>query len=175
MIKRELASSAYNTRRAECEEGVRILRKRDPKIRALRDVSIQQLRNCESEIPPIVYKRCRHVVSENERVMEAAQALEHGQIDALGVLMAESHRSLRQDYEVSCSELDLLVELANQVGGTRGARMTGAGFGGCTINLVDSDAVAEFRHHLSGQYERRLGLRPDIYTCNAADGVREEE
>lgn len=175
MVKRELAASAYNTRRAECEEGVRVLAKHDAKIRALRDVSMHQLQSCESEIPSVVYRRCQHVISENDRVIQAAQALEDREIDSLGNLMAESHRSLRDDYEVSCSELDLLVDLANQVRGTRGARMTGAGFGGCTINLVDSDAVSEFRRQISSEYERRTGMKPDIYACKAADGVRKEE
>lgn len=175
MVKRELAASAYNTRRAECGEGVRILAIHDAKIRALRDVSLDHLQNYEDEMPRVVYKRCRHVISENDRVIRAARALEEGQIDPLGALMAESHRSLRDDYEVSSSELDLLVDLANQVHGTRGARMTGAGFGGCTINLVDSGAVSEFRHHISTEYERRTGMKPDIYTCKAAEGVRKEE
>lgn len=175
MVKRELAASAYNTRRAECEEGVRILARHDPNIHALRDVSMRQLKNCEREIPPLVYKRCRHVISENERVIAAAGSLERCEMEALGRLMAESHQSLQDDYEVSCNELDLLVELANQVQGTRGARMTGAGFGGCTINLVDSEAVSEFQRHISVEYERRIGMKPDIYTCKAADGVREEE
>lgn len=172
MVKRELASSAYNTRRAECDEGVRILAQRFPGIRALRDVTMAQLESCSSALPSIVYKRCCHVVSEDERVMEAAKALEGNRIDDLGKLMAESHRSLRDDYEVSCKELDTMVDLANEVDGVRGARMTGAGFGGCTINLVDSGAVAEFQRHISREYERRIGIKPDIYVCRAADGVR---
>jgi len=175
MVKRELAASAYNTRRAECEEGVRILAERFPGVRALRDVTIEQLQSCQEALPKNVYKRCRHVVSEDERVILAARALEHNHLHDLRGLMAESHRSLRDDYEVSCGELDLLVDLASQAEGVHGARMTGAGFGGCTINLVNSEAVAEFQRRISPEYERRVGLKPDIYVCDAADGVRQAE
>lgn len=175
MVRRELAASAYNTRRAECEEGVRLLATRFPGVRALRDVTMKQLQSCRQTLPGNVYKRCRHVVSENERVLRAADALEHGRLDDLRVLMAESHRSLRDDYEVSRVELDLLVELADQTEGVRGARMTGAGFGGCTINLVNSEAVAEFQRRISSEYERDTGLKPNIYVCDAADGVKQAE
>jgi galactokinase len=175
MVKRELAASAYNTRRAECEEGVRIIADRFPGVRALRDVTMEQLESCQGALPENVYKRCRHVVSEDARVILAADALEHNRFDDLCSLMAESHRSLRYDYEVSCAELDLLVELASEAEGVRGARMTGAGFGGCTINLVDSGAVAEFKRRISSGYERRTGLKPDIYVCDAADGVQQAE
>lgn len=175
MVKRELAASAYNTRRAECEEGVRIVAARYPGIRALRDATLQQLQSCQGVLSPVVYKRSHHVISEDDRVMQAAEALEQKRIDELGRLMAESHRSLREDYEVSSPELDLLVELANQAEGVRGARMTGAGFGGCTVNLVNSGAVAHFQRHVSEGYERRTGIKPDIYICSAADGVRQAE
>jgi len=175
MVKRELAVSAYNTRRAECEEGVRLIAERFPGVRALRDVTMEQLESCEGSLPENVYKRCRHVVSEDARVILAADALEHNRLGDLRSLMAESHRSLRYDYEVSCAELDLLVELASEAEGVHGARMTGAGFGGCTINLVDSEAVAEFQRRISTGYERRTGLKPDIYVCDAADGVQQAE
>jgi galactokinase len=175
MVKRELAASAYNTRRAECEEGVRILAERFPGVRALRDVTIEQLQSCQEALPKNVYKRCRHVVSEDERVIQAADALQYNRLDDLRGLMAESHCSLRDDYEVSCPELDLLVDLASQAEGVHGARMTGAGFGGCTINLVNSEAVAEFQRRISPEYERRVGLKPDIYVSDAADGVRQAE
>jgi galactokinase len=175
MVKRELAASAYNTRRAECEEGVRIIAERFPEVRALRDVTMEQLESCQKSLAENVYKRCRHVVSEDARVILAADALEHNRLDDLRSLMAESHRSLRYDYEVSCAELDLLVELASEAEGVHGARMTGAGFGGCTINLVDSGAVAEFQRRISREYERSIGLKPDIYVCDAADGVQQAE
>ena len=175
MVKRELAASAYNTRREECEEGVRILAQRFPEVRALRDATIEQLESCRSTMPENVFKRCRHVITEDVRVMQAADALEENRLDDLRRAMAESHRSQRDDYQVSCAELDLLVELANEALGIHGARMTGAGFGGCTINLVDAGAVDEFRKLVAAGYERRTGIKPDIYVCHAADGVKHAE
>ena len=175
MVKRELASSAYNTRRGECEEGVRILAQRFSEVCALRDASMEQVLSCRAALPDNIYRRCRHVITEDARVIQAADALEHNRLEDLGKAMAESHRSLRDEYEVSCAELDLLVDLANQAEGVHGARMTGAGFGGCTINLVDSDAVDDFRSRISAEYERRTGLAPEIYVCNAADGVKRIE
>lgn len=172
MVKRELAASAYNTRRAECEEGVRILARRFPEVRALRDATLDQLQICREVVPENVFKRCRHVITEDARVMQAADALEQNRLDDLSRAMAESHRSLREDYEVSCAELDLMVELANQSPGVRGARMTGAGFGGCTINLVEHDAVDLFRERVSAEYARQTGIQPDIYVCHAADGAK---
>lgn len=172
MVKRELASSAYNTRRAECEEGVRILSQQYSEIHALRDATMEQLDSCRAEIPDNVFRRCRHVITEDARVMEAALALEQGRLADLRRAMAESHQSLRDDYEVSCAELDLLVELAGREAGVRGARMTGAGFGGCTINLVEADAVREFREHVAAGYEQGTGIKPDIYVCDAADGAK---
>jgi galactokinase len=175
MVKRELAGSAYNTRREECEEGVRILALRFPKVRALRDATMDELHSCRAAMSENVFKRCRHVVTEDARVLQAAAALEQGRLDDLRSAMAESHRSLRDDYEVSCGELDLMVDLANQAGGVHGARMTGAGFGGCTINLVEARSVDEFRERVSSGYQQRTGVKPDIYVCNAADGVKRAE
>ena len=171
MVSRELSSSAYNKRREECEEGVRILAQHIPAVRALRDVTIEQLELFRPALPEIIYRRCRHVVTEDDRVLTSAEALEVNDLGALRKAMAESHRSLRDDFEVSCKELDLLVQLAEGSPGVHGARMTGAGFGGCTINLVHSDFVAPFRAMISGEYERRTGLKPDIYVCDAADGA----
>jgi galactokinase len=175
MVKRELASSAYNTRRAECEEGVRILAQYFPQVRALRDATLEQLEACRAAMPETVYKRCRHVVTENQRVLFAADALDRRRLDDLARVMAESQRSLRDDYEVSCDELDLLVELANREKGVHGARMTGAGFGGCTINLVEAESVGLFRERVSAGYQARTGITPDVYICTAADGVQQIE
>lgn len=175
MVKRELAGSAYNTRRAECEEGVRLLAERFPQVRALRDATMEQLEACRAVMPENVYRRCHHVITENGRVLRAADALEQNRLDDLSRAMAESHRSLRDDYEVSCAELDLLVDLAKRQQGVHGARMTGAGFGGCTINLVDADKVDAFRNHVSAGYQQQTGIRPDIYICHAADGVKRAE
>jgi galactokinase len=171
MVRRELSRSAYNKRREECEEGVRILATRIPGVRALRDVTIEQLELFRPALPETIYRRCRHVVTEDDRVLTAAEAIELNQLGALSKAMAESHRSLRDDFEVSCPELDLLVQLAESAPGVHGARMTGAGFGGCTINLVHSDFVVPFRASISAEYERRTGLKPDIYVCNAAEGA----
>ena len=147
MVKHELASGEYNKRRAECEAGVSRLARDLPHVRALRDVTLADLARYSRDLPELIYRRCRHVVSENARVMEAVGALESGDVAVFGRLMAESHRSLRDDYEVSCTELDLMVELAGQAKGVLGARMTGGGFGGCTINLVPDRARRRIQAH----------------------------
>src|ERR1700694_688742 len=154
MVKHDLASGEYNTRRAECEEGVRLLSRRLPLVRALRDVRIEDLDRFRGELPQTIYRRCRHVVTENARVLHAADALEKADLKTFGRLMAESHISLKNDYEVSCPELDLMVELAGQVSGVHGARMTGGGFGGSTINLVDKQSVEGFRSSVANAYEK---------------------
>ena len=173
MVRHELASGEYNTRRAECEEGVRLLSRSLPSIRALRDVSLAELEANTSTLPETIYKRCRHVISEDVRVTKAAASLERGDLETFGKLMAESHRSLRDDYEVSCSELDLMVELAAQQEGVYGARMTGGGFGGCTINLVRSEHVSDFQSRVGNAYQKSTGLAPQIFVSPAAEGASE--
>ncbi|HEV3277967.1 MAG TPA: galactokinase [Terriglobia bacterium] len=173
MVKHELAGGEYNQRRSECEAGVRLLAEHMPEVRALRDVTLADLEKYGSALPPVVYRRCRHVVSENGRVLEAVRALGAGDLATVGALMAESHRSLRDDYEVSCAELDLLVDLAEQTEGVYGARMTGGGFGGCTINLVRSESVDAFRQTVARGYQERTGGAPEIYVTGAAEGVAE--
>lgn len=168
MVKHELASGQYNLRRQQCEAGVKALSRRRSDVKALRDVTLDQLEAQKRDLPEIVYKRCRHVISEDARVEAAAQALERGDLNALGKMMAESHRSLRDDYEVSCTELDTLVNLAAETEGVYGARMTGGGFGGCTVNLVADDQVEKFKSHISRKYERATGRKPDIYVCETA-------
>lgn len=175
MVKHELASGEYNRRRAECEEGVRALRKVLPGIRALRDVSLAQLEEHRALLNPTVYSRCRHVIGENDRVQSAVRAFGAGDIPSLGPLMRESHRSLRDDYEVSCKELDLMVEIASAQPGVVGARMTGGGFGGCTINLVESSAVDAFKQSVAAKYHSQTGLLPEIYVSPAANGVQRVE
>ena len=171
MVKHEHAGGEYNQRRAACEEGVQILRKYLPNIRSLRDVSAEQLEQHREKLPPIIYHRCRHVVTENARVESAAQMLQVHDLQAFGKLMADSHRSLRDDYEVSSPELDLMVDIANKQDGVYGARMTGGGFGGCTINLVASEDADSFRRHVAAEYEAATGRKPDVYITSAADGV----
>ncbi len=172
MVRHELAGGEYNKRREECEVGVRYLAGHLPQIRALRDVTLGDLERYGSGLPKDVYRRCRHVITENVRVAAAEAALEHGDLSEFGRLMSESHRSLRDDYAVSCSELDLLVSLAHKIDGVYGARMTGGGFGGCTINLVQSDRVADFRNRVGVEYQRATGRTPEIYVSQAADGVQ---
>jgi galactokinase len=173
MVKHELASSAYNERREQCESGVRVLAQFYPNVHALRDVTIEQLEQHRSELPEVIYRRCRHVVTENARVLEAGDALEQHDLNRFGQLMGESHVSLRDDYEVSADELDLMVELAQKVDGVYGARMTGGGFGGSTVNLVKEEKADEFRAHVSDEYERVTGLKPEIYVRSAGNGAEE--
>ncbi len=175
MVRHELAVSEYNVRRAQCEEGVRLLSKALPSIGALRDVSLEQLECNRSLLSDTIYKRCHHVVSENARVSEAAEALQTNSIETLRHLMTESHRSLRDDYEVSCRELDIMVDLAMEQPGVLGARMTGGGFGGCTINLVNAAESDEFRGRVAQAYEAATGLRPNIYVCQASRGTEKVE
>jgi galactokinase len=171
MVKHDLAAGEYNRRRAECEEGVRILRQHLPGMQALRDVSFDALIQFATFLPETVFRRCRHVVSENGRVQAAADALRRSDPVAFGNLMFASHESLRRDYEVSCRELDILVQQASQCQGVVGARMTGGGFGGCTVNLVRADAVEAFQENITKKYLDETGLRPDIYVCIPADGA----
>jgi galactokinase len=173
MVKHALASSAYNERRAQCEEGVKHLAQFLPNVRALRDVTFEQLEQYGRDLSEVVYRRCRHVITENARVLSAAEALEQHDLQRFGELMAASHRSLRDDYEVSSEELDLMVELANKVAGVYGARMTGGGFGGSTVNLVNLEKVEEFKQYVASEYEQITKLRPEIYVCEASDGAEE--
>jgi galactokinase len=162
-VKRELAASAYNERRAQCEEGVRLLRESMGGVRALRDVSIKDLERHGASLPDLILRRCRHVVEENERVKDAVEALEAGDPERLGALMDASHESLRTDYEVSCQELDALVEAAREIPGTLGARMTGAGFGGCTVNLVKDGSAGLFSEGIKEIYLESTGLEAIVY------------
>jgi len=173
MVKHEHSAGEYNARRAQCEEGVRLLKKWHPKIVALRDVSLTELKSHETETPPVIFRRCHHVVSENGRVLDAVQALKRNNLAAVGKLMAQSHGSLHDDFEVSCRELDFMVELAGKSPGFVGARMTGGGFGGSTINLVESAHVEKFRESISTAYESATEKTPDIYVSNAGEGASE--
>jgi len=172
-VRHALASGEYNARRAQCEDGVRALAELNPGIRALRDATLATLEQSRGRIPPVVFARCHHVVCENQRTLEAAAALERHDLATLGRLMAASHASLRDEYEVSCRELDALVEAASPLDGVFGARMTGAGFGGCTVNLVRADAVAGFREGVTQAFQRLTGRKPTIYESSAAAGASE--
>jgi len=174
MVKHDLAAAGeYNRRRADCETGVSILRKRLPHVRALRDLTLTDLKAHQSELPEVVYRRCRHVISENQRVLDAASALRTGDLDGFGRLMCESHHSMRDDYEISVRELDLLVEIASECDGVYGSRMTGGGFGGCTISLVQSESVEEFQRTITHKYKDATGISAPVYVCSAAQGAGE--
>jgi galactokinase len=171
MVRHELGTSEYNARRAECEQAVRLLAHVLPGTRALRDVTQAQLEEHSNLLSTNLYKRARHVITENERVLAAAHAFESGAIGKLRQLMTDSHRSLRDDYEVSCPELDTMVEIATRQRGILGTRMTGGGFGGCTINLVEAEHAEEFQLRISVEYANEMGVRPDIYLCKASQGA----
>ena len=173
MVKHSLAAGEYNARREDCETGVRLLSQWLLGVKALRDVSVEQFAHYSDLLPQVIAQRCRHVITENERVQRAAAALKRGTLDEFGQLMAQSHRSLRDDYAVSCPELDIMVELASRQSGVFGSRMTGGGFGGCTVNMVEADAAEAFVDNVRAGYARVTGITPEIYTCTAADGVCE--
>ncbi len=168
---RQLVDSAYNERRAQCEEAVRRLQQAGVECQALRDVTSEVLEAHKPLLPELVYRRARHVVSEDERVLEAVEVLRSGNLQRFGELMNASHESLKHDYEVSCAELDLLVELAREVPGVLGSRMTGAGFGGCTVTLVEEAHVEELLEHVEGPYQARTGLKPEAWSCTASNGA----
>jgi galactokinase len=167
MVKHNLAATDYNTRRGECETAARAFG------RSLRDVTLSDLEKKRMNLDENVYRRARHVVTENARVQSGALALNSKNLGEFGRLMRESHCSLRDDYEVSCSELDIMAEIASSLDGVCGARMTGGGFGGCTVSLVRRDCVEKFRHVLTERYEKATGLRPEVYVCGTAPGVEE--
>jgi galactokinase len=173
MVKHEIASGAYNERRKNCEEAVAILKKVIPNIRALRDVTSDLLQKHAQLLPEILFRRARHAVTENARVLSAREALINNDLESLGALMQKSHASLHDDYEVSCNELDVMANLANDFPGCIGARMTGGGFGGCTINLVLTDQVEEFAIHIREGYQGATGIAPEIYSCAASNGAAE--
>ncbi len=171
MIRHRLAASEYNKRRAECERGVAALARLLPHVRSLRDVTLDELRSARPRLDAVIFRRCRHVLTENARVAAAATALEDRDFQRFGQLMGDSHSSLCRDYEVSCDELDLMVRLARELDGVYGARMTGGGFGGCTVNLVREDAVEGFRRFMAERYRQATGQSPEIYVCESADGA----
>lgn len=166
-VQRGLVDSQYNMRRLACETGARLLG-----VHALRDVTPEMFEERAMMLPEMIRRRCRHVVYENQRVLDGVAALQRGDLATFGALMYRSHASLRDDYEVSCRELNILVEAASEVEGVYGSRLTGAGFGGCTVSLVDAGRVETFQTHVAARYEAATGVMPPIYVCRAEDGVR---
>jgi len=171
MVRHTHAAGEYNLRRGECEAAARYFAGRIPGVKSLRDVSLADFAQSGGDMSEVIRKRCRHVLSENQRVLQAAEALHSKDLKSFGRLMGESHASLRDDFEVSCEELDLMVRLAEQSDGVYGARMTGGGFGGCTINLVDEKRVEDFKRKVGEGYKRETGRAPEIYVSSAADGA----
>ena len=170
-VKRALAQSEYEVRLKQCRQAVAQLGTAGLAVGTLREVDSQDLEVHRSALNDLLLKRARHVVTENQRVLEAVEVLEAGDLERFGELMNASHESLREDYEVSSKELDVLVELAWKQPGTLGARMTGAGFGGCTVNLVRADAAEAFAEAVRRGYQNALGLRAEIYVCRASNGA----
>lgn len=172
MVRRELGSSEYNVRRAQCEEAVKILAGPLPGLQALRDVSPADFNAHAHTLPEVVAKRARFVVEECDRMQRAPALLRAGDAAGFGALMNECHAGLRDLYEVSCKELDVMVSAAQSLPGCYGARLTGAGFGGCTVNLVAAAAAEDFKRELAVRYTQATGKTPEIYVCQAADGAR---
>ncbi|MBN8656657.1 MAG: galactokinase [Anaerolineae bacterium] len=170
-VRRKLTSGEYNKRRDACEEAVRLLKNDLPKIHSLRDVSVEDFNRLAKQLPGEVERRARHVVEEIGRSNQAEALLAAGNVQSFGALMNECHASLRDLYEVSCPELNVMVNIAQPLEGCYGARLTGAGFGGCTVNLVANDCVESFAKALASGYESETGLRPEIYISRASNGA----
>lgn len=173
MVKHELGSSAYRDRVRECAEAMDVIRRSHPEARTLRDVSSSQVNALKGVLPDVPFRRARHVTTEDERVEAFMRASNSGDLHQMGRLFVQSHRSLQYDYEVSCEELDFLVDTAIGMTGVYGARMTGAGFGGCTVNLVDPAKVDDFEAGIAAAYSKKYRITPDRFRCVPAEGARE--
>lgn len=173
MVKHSVAGGEYNTRRAEIEQGTALLHRHRPEIKALRDATVEDLEHWGSEMPANVLRRCRHVITEDTRVLEAVEAFRASDLARFGELMHQAHVSFRDDFEASCPEVDLLVDLAAQQPGCFGARLTGGGFGGCTVNLVASDQVEAFTDAMRQGYKRATGIDSEIYVSRASAGAHQ--
>jgi galactokinase len=171
MVRHELSGGEYAQRRRQCNEGVEVLRQRDPSVKALRDVTMEQVDAVRASLSEVVYRRCRHVVGENTRTTDAAVALAEQRYERCGELMVQSHHSLRDDYEVSCPELDFLADEAMKVKGVYGARMTGGGFGGCIVALTQPRAVEALSAHLHKTYTAKFGRQPSVLVTTATAGA----
>jgi galactokinase len=173
MVKHALGASAYRERVKECAAAVEVISKRYPNVASLRDVSPEQFKQVENLLPPVVARRARHVVTEDDRVERFVAASAQGDLNAMGRLMVESHASLQNDYEVSCAELDFLVSHAMTIDGVYGSRMTGGGFGGCTVTMLRPDSVDRFKKEIVRAYGERFQITPNIYECRPSAGAGE--
>ncbi len=171
LVKHELGTSAYRERVAECQAAVAAIQVIDPNVQSLRDVSMEFFVEIQERIPPLPRQRARHVISDSQRVLDLAVAARAHDLPEMGRLFVASHRSMQYDYEISCEEIDFLVDTAIKIPGVYGARMTGGGFGGCTVNLVSPDAVDRFREQLGAAYQRRFAKTPAFYDCKPATGA----
>jgi galactokinase len=171
-VRRSLAGSEYNIRRSQCEQGVALLKQWEPGIASLRDVSGAMLEAHRAGLSPEVYRRCAYVVAENQRVLAACAALEAGELQVFGAAMNATHEGLAHGYEVSCPELDILAAAAQSMPGVLGSRMMGAGFGGCTINLVEVEHLDEFRARMGPVFREQLGREPVIHACRLCGGTQ---
>ena len=171
-VKHSLAASEYNKRRNECQTGVKILQKHNPGIKSLRDVSLDFIQKYKQELDDTVYNRCTYVIEENIRLSKACEALSNHDFEEFGKQMFASHQGLKEKYEVSCKELDQLVDIAKNTEGVTGARMMGGGFGGCTINLVKKNAIEKFKNTILANYKTPEGKKPDIIEAIIEDGTK---
>ncbi|HLY19320.1 MAG TPA: galactokinase [Bryobacteraceae bacterium] len=174
MVKHALANSAYRERTEQCAAAVEVVRRRHSNVQSLRDVTPAMFEEAEESMPPVIARRARHVVSEDARVLQFVAACRESAVERMGELFEASHRSLQHDYEVSCDELDFLVDAAMGLEGVYGARMTGGGFGGCTVSMMGSGAVQHFEREIAALYHQRFGIQPRIYPCRPSRGAAEE-
>ncbi len=173
MVKHALGATAYRERVQECATAVAAIRFRFPNVETLRDVTVEQFESVEPALPVVVARRARHVIHENSRVNRFVEAAQNAQLPLMGQLLVESHRSLQYDYEVSCAELDFLVDSALDIDGVYGSRMTGGGFGGCTVTMIDSAAAPRFCEEIARAYEKRFQITPHMYECKPSAGAGE--
>ena len=171
MVKHSVAGGEYTSRRAQVEEAASVIARHRPEVRFLRDATVEDLKKWGGEMSPNALKRARHVITENARTVAAAEALIHHDLKELGRLMAEAHESYSKDFEASCAEADTMVKLANEIPGLIGARLTGGGFGGCTINLVEQNEARRFAQALGASYADATGIAPQIHICHASSGA----
>ncbi len=171
MVKHELGTSAYRERVAECKAAVEAIREIDPKVQSLRDVSLEFFARVQDSVPLVPRKRARHIISDTQRVVDLAAAAQKKDLREMGWLFVASHRSMQYDYEITCDEVDFLVDTAIKIPGVYGSRMTGGGFGGCTVSLVAPEAVADFEEKLASAYQERYRLTPVFYRCDPAAGA----
>ncbi len=170
-ISHSLASSEYNKRRKECAEGVKVIKKKFQEVESLRDVSSDMLNEFRMQLNPVVFRRCKYVITENERLMKACEALNIHDLKTFGSLMYQTHKGLSEDYEVSCKELDFLVDLTKNKDEVYGSRMMGGGFGGCTINLIETDSVDSISKRMKEEYKEEFGIEANVYVTKISEGT----